>query len=199
MSRKAQAFWEKRRDPKERRFFDWRWWVSLTMFLMVMWIIWTGIEAQRESAAKSKRIDQLISEVRQQDTEAQADTSAFAENQRMMLVYIKTLATRSQRQDQNTVALLAYLRAHGVAVPERFLMVLPDVPAPVLKPIPVRHRPNLGGGPSGAPGGSGSGSGGSGGSPGGSGGSGGGLLGSLLNGVGGLVNRVGGLVKGVVG
>lgn len=100
---------------------------AVAMLLIVVLAGWQLLAQQQDVAAKRHQIDALISTVQQHDTEAAADRATAASNQRALLDYTATLAAR---QD----ALLAYLRAHGIRLPQRLVTVVP-------RPrIVVRHR-----------------------------------------------------------
>lgn len=107
-----------------RRLFDWRFLVSLALLASVSWVIVVGINAQRDSAARSHRIGVLLVELKAQQAENQLNTTLFAANQRELLDYTAALAERQ-------TALLRYLHNHGIKLPERFLTG-PPVPAPAV-------------------------------------------------------------------
>lgn len=103
--------------------------VALIALLVVCFAMWRLVQQQHDIADRGRQIDSLIATVRQGERDAAHDRDIAAQNQRALLEYTKALATR---QD----ALLAWLRAHGIRLPSRYVTT---IPAPRL--LAIHHRP----------------------------------------------------------
>lgn len=113
----------------ERGTFDWRFWLTLSLALMVLYLAYLGMVGVEESHEKDARIDALIASTEAKDAAAQLERRAasrerriIANNQDALLDYTRSLAERQ-------VALLEYLHRHGIEIPARFTE---PVKAPVL-------------------------------------------------------------------
>lgn len=102
-----------------RKTVDWRFWIALSLAMLVCYLIFSSFVALNQGKAKDERIDQLISGIRVQEQRAADERVAATRERLALLEYTKALAQR-QRE------LLAYLRAHGIDIPVRFLAPIPS-------------------------------------------------------------------------
>lgn len=111
---------------KRRRLLDWRLCAAIGALLLVGYVVWSGFDAAHRADVAIATMQEHDHDAAQDRAAAAEDRRTAAENQKALLDYTAALAAR---QD----ALLAYLRAHGVHLPQRLVTV---VPAPR---IVVRH------------------------------------------------------------
>lgn len=90
----------------------------LVIAILVGLLVWGIVATQRASERRDAQIAALIQTVRDDNHDAAQDRTTATANQRALLDYTATLAAR---QD----ALLAYLRAHGIHLPQRLVTVVP--------------------------------------------------------------------------
>lgn len=96
------------------RTLDWRFLAMLAFLLMVAYLVLTGVVAIRDSAEKGHRIDSLIAAGQQADADASRERQALLDAQHRLL-------ERLDAYDARQRDLLAYLRAHGIEIPTRFI------------------------------------------------------------------------------
>lgn len=115
---------------------------AAALLLTVVLAGWQLLEQHEDVVSKRHQIDALIATVQQHDAEAAQDRATAATNQKALLDYTAALAAR---QD----ALLTYLRAHGIRIPQRLVTVIPPPRIVVGHPRPGhhvrRHRTSAGG------------------------------------------------------
>lgn len=120
-------------DRSIKTTLGWRFWVAMSLFLLVLWLICSSFIALDQSREKDQRIDALIEGIRQQEEIAAEERLAASKERADLLQYTKALADRQR-------SLLAYLREEGVDIPLRFLKPL-EAPRIVSSPTiaPRRH------------------------------------------------------------
>ena len=111
------------RASGSRRFWDWRLFFSLALLMAVTFTIYLTLTAQRDSATKTVRIRELVTQNAENTRQFTANQDHLLADQHELLVYTKTLAAR---QD----AILAYLQRHGIHLPP---VLLRPIPPPVLQ------------------------------------------------------------------
>lgn len=99
------------------RTFDWRFWVALTACLMVAYLVIGGYQ---DNVAKGKRIDHLISDAREADANQEAANKRASAERRSLLRNQDRLLHLYRVQVRRQAALLAYLDAQGIQVPDEF-------------------------------------------------------------------------------
>ena len=124
----------------ERRMFaDWRFMVTLAFLLMVGYLVLTGVVAIQQNAEKGRQIDSLIA------AGHRADDAATRQRDQLLASQNRLLA-RLDAYDARQRALLAYLRAHGIEIPTRFV-VAPRTPGVTsTRSHGAPHRSSHGGG-----------------------------------------------------
>lgn len=129
--------------PTWLRAIDWKFWLALSLAIMVGYLSFVGYAAVQDGREKDRQINALIrtaetkdASAARRDAAASAERAVAAENQRALLDYTKALAGRQH-------ALLEWLRANGIDIPVRFVR---EIPAPkVAAPGPTKprtHRPS---------------------------------------------------------
>lgn len=100
-----------------RRLFDWRFVVAFTVMMLAAYLV---AGAYLSAARKDAQVDGLIRQSKAQtDLLAKARESSTA--QRLALLRNQRLVLRQvERLEDRQAALLAYLRAQGVEVPQRY-------------------------------------------------------------------------------
>lgn len=106
-----------------KKTLDWRFWIALSLCMLVLWLIMSSFIALSQSKEKDERIDTLISGLRHQEEVAANERLRAANERAALLEYTKALAQR-QRQ------IMSYLNLHGVDLPVR---LLEPIPAPRVK------------------------------------------------------------------
>ena len=99
---------------------DWRFWIALSLFALVAWLVTSSFIALEQSREKDERIDTLIAGIRHQEEVAAQERLRASKERVALLRYTKSLAQRQRH-------ILSYLDANGIELPTRFLE---PVPAP---------------------------------------------------------------------
>ena len=97
-----------------RLFADWRFMVSLAFLLMVGYLVLTGVSAMQQNADKDRRDAIRSAQINDLIAAGQRSNEAASRERQALL-------NRLSAYDARQRALLAYLRAHGVEIPTRFI------------------------------------------------------------------------------
>jgi len=122
-----------------RLFADWRFAVSLGFLIMVSYLVLTGVVAIQQNAEKGRQIDALVTASHRADADASRQRDALLDSQARLLARLDAYDARQR-------ALLAYLRAHGVQIPVRYV-VAPRTPGGgngVTRSPNAPHKPSSG-------------------------------------------------------
>lgn len=109
------------RASEDRRFWDWRLFLSVALLMAVTFTIYTTVTAQRDSAAKTTRIRELVTQNAEAGRRFSINQDHMLADQHELLDYTKALAARQE-------AILAYLQRHGIHLP-------PVLLKPILPPV----------------------------------------------------------------
>ena len=123
----------------DKRTLDWRFLAMLTFFLMVGYLVLTGVVAIQQNAEKGRQIDSLITAAHRADDDASRQRDELLSAQHRLL-------TRLDAYDAQQRALLGYLRVHGVQIPTRFIEapLTPGGAGSVTRSPSAPHRPSSG-------------------------------------------------------
>lgn len=106
-----------------QRLFDWRFVAAITVLLLSTYLIWNGFAAQREVHVAGHRADVLIQRLQDQEHDAAVrEASDDVERQQLLAQQADLLAKYGQLEASQR-HLLRWLRAHGIKVPTRYVIV----------------------------------------------------------------------------
>lgn len=130
------------------RAIDWKFWIALSMALMVGYLAFVGYAAVEDGREKDRQNAALIRKLDDKDRQAERAATAAtdaaarsAANQAALLAYTKALA------DKQT-SLLAFLRRNGIDLPVKYVTVIPppkivSQSAPKSRKAPRRTAPRV--------------------------------------------------------
>lgn len=119
------------------RLFDWRLVLTMTLMLMVVFLVWSGFASHQRAERAGERVDQLLSTVHDEraaaDERARLDAverSRLLRSQRAQSRELRTqtkdlqeLARRYAQLERRQAALLRWLREQGIQPPATVLRI----------------------------------------------------------------------------
>lgn len=100
------------------RVVDWRLFVSMSIFTMVCYLVYVGVNGVQDSAHKGDRIDELIAADKDDDAAAARDRENAADQRRRLLENQRRLLGQYERLDERQQRLLAFLEEAGIETPD---------------------------------------------------------------------------------
>jgi hypothetical protein len=104
----------------ERRILDWRFVAAFAFMLLVATAAWGFVERNRQTNALIAIADRTTSEYDRLSTQIEALNGQAAAAARASVAQRKALRKQNREQAARLQALLDYLRAHGIAIPQTF-------------------------------------------------------------------------------